>query len=174
MRITDDRGRDPVEAVKEILRSITNKLSTNEAKKVMAVSAADTIKKHFQAIYPGSKHYSPDKVSVNGQNEVVIAVPGITRALHDLHIRPKNGKYLTIPMHREAYGISPRDMSDLFYTKNKKGTEMLAKVEGGSLSLVVMYILKESVFQKRNPNLLPTQQTIFQNIIKKLKTYMVS
>lgn len=46
-------------------------------------------------------------------------------------------------MHQEAFGISPKDVQDLIYAKNKKGTEMLAKIEGGSL--VVMYILKESV-----------------------------
>ena len=34
-------------------------------------------------------------------------------------------------------------MQGLFYVKNAKGTEMLAKVEGGALA--VMYILKDSV-----------------------------
>ena len=57
-------------------------------------------------------------------------------------------------MHREALGVSPRDIPGLFYTKNKKGTEMLAKVEGGAL--VVMYILKESVHQDRDARLMPS------------------
>ena len=109
-------------------------------------------------------------MKVDTDNSVVVDVPGITRALHDLNIRPKNGKYLTIPLHRSAYGISARDVSGLFYTKNKRGTEMLAKNEGGSL--VVMYILKTQVHQARNPNLLPSRQAMFSNIISRLRKYL--
>lgn len=81
-------------------------------------------------------------------------MPGITRAYHNLDIHAKNAKHLAIPMHREALGVSPRDVPDLFYAKNKKGTEMLAKTEGGAL--VVMYILKESVHQDRDSRLMPS------------------
>lgn len=38
--------------------------------------------------YPGSNHYSPDKVSTK-QSVVVVDVPGVSRAYHDLTIRPK-------------------------------------------------------------------------------------
>ena len=58
-----------------------------------------------------------------------------------MDIRPVKAKKLTIPVHREAYGLSAKDVDGLFYAKNSKGTEMLAKMEGGAL--VAMYILKD-------------------------------
>lgn len=168
MKIVDEFGRSPDVRVKEILRQFKGKL--DKSQRVISLAIADSIKKHFQSIYPGSKHYAPDKVKVEADNEVVIDVPGISRAFHDLNIRPKNGKYLTIPLHRSAYGISAKDVSGLFYTKNRNGTEMLAKNEGGAL--VVMYILKTQVHQARNPNLLPSKQAMFSNIITRLRKYL--
>ena len=97
-------------------------------------------------------------------------MPGITRAYHNLDIRAKNAKHLAIPMHRQAFGVSPKDIPDLFYTKNKKGTEMLAKTEGGAL--VVMYILKESVHQARDSRLMPSDKTLADNIFARLKAYL--
>ena len=142
--------------------------------KVIQVAISSTIKRHFQEIYPGSKHYSPSKVTVkeaSGSRAVVnIDVPGITRAYHDLDIRAKNAKHLTIPMHREALGVSAKDIPGLFYVKNKKGTEMLAKTEGGAL--VVMYILKESVHQNRDERLMPSDQTLADNVFARLKAYL--
>lgn len=168
MKIVDEFGRSPEMRVREILRQFKGKL--DKSNRVISIAIADSIKKHFQSIYPGSKHYAPEKVKVTADNEVVVDVPGISRALHDLNIRPKNGKYLTIPLHRSAYGISARDVDGLFYAKNKNGTEMLAKNEGGAL--VVMYILKTQVHQARNPNLLPSRQAMFSNIISRLRKYL--
>lgn len=74
---------------------------------------------------------------------VVVDVPGITRAYHNLDIKAKRAKHLTIPMHRQAYGLPASAFEDLFYLKTKSGTEMLAKNEGGAL--VFMYLLKEKV-----------------------------
>ena len=85
---------------------------------------------------------------------MVIDVPGVTRAYHDIDIVPKIGKKLAIPMHRSAYGASPRNTPGLFYAKNAKGTEMLAKVEGGAL--VAMYILKDRVHQRQDRSLMPS------------------
>lgn len=87
-----------------------------------------------------------------------------------MDIKAKNAKHLTIPMHREALGVSPRDIPGLFYAKNKKGTEMLAKTEGGAL--VVMYILKESVHQDRDERLMPSDKTLADNIFARLKAYL--
>lgn len=97
-------------------------------------------------------------------------MPGITRAYHNLDIRAKNAKHLAIPVHREAFGVSPRDISGLFYAKSKSGTEMLAKTEGGSL--VAMYILKDSVHQKQDSRLMPSDRTLADNIFARLKAYL--
>lgn len=72
-----------------------------------------------------------------------------------MNIFPKHAKHLTIPVHRSALLFrSAREVPDLFYVKNKKGTEMLARVQGGAL--VVMYILKDHVFQKQDKRLMPS------------------
>ena len=69
--------------------------------------------------------------------EVSVAAPGITRALHDLHIHAK-GKLLTIPARPspEAYGKRARELSEkLFFIKTPSGVRMLATptkaTEGG-------------------------------------------
>lgn len=74
----------------------------------------------------------------------VVDVPGVTRAYHSMRILPVRARRLAIPVNDEASKAkSPRDVPGLFYAKNSKGTEMLAKTEGGAL--VVMYILKDQV-----------------------------
>lgn len=73
--------------------------------------------------------------------EVVVDVPGITRAYHDLTIRPKTAKKLKIPLHRQAYGMSD---GDLKYIKTKSGTEFLARIEADG-ALAFMYVLKDQV-----------------------------
>lgn len=172
MRIVDQNGRGPEQRVREILAEVQRKLDNSG--KVIQIAVASTIKRHFQSIYPGSTHYSPDKVTLKeaagSRATVGVDVPGITRAYRDLDIRAKNAKRLAIPMHRQAFGVSPRDVPGLFYAKNKKGTEMLAKTEGGSL--VVMYVLKESVHQKRDPGLMPSDKTLADNVFARLKAYL--
>lgn len=166
MEITDENGRTLQERVHEILSKIRSELRDNASRQIQDTTRT-TIQQHFQRIYPGSKHYAPEHV-YNGEGySVVVDVPGITRAYHDLNIKPVHAQKLAIPMHREAFGVkSPREVEGLFYVKNRNGTEMLAKNDGGSL--VVMYILKDGVHQSQNPNLMPSDDTIVQNIGKSL------
>lgn len=153
MTITTTDGKSPESGLAEILQRVMYKLG-REGQKYAAHGIANCIRRHFQARFPGSSHYSPDKVKVNGV-DVVVDVPGVTRAYHDMTIRPVRARHLAIPLHRSAYGVSPRQVNGLFYTQNKKGTEMLAKTEGGSL--VVMYILKDIVHQKKDPSIMPPE-----------------
>lgn len=71
--------------------------------------------------------------------EVVVDVPGVTRAYHDLTIKPKTAQKLKIPLHREAYGLSD---DNLKYIKTESGTEFLARVEADG-ALAFMYVLKD-------------------------------
>ena len=116
----------------------------------------------------GSNHYNPEKVLdpiVEGNYVFVpITIPGISRALHDIVIRPVEAQALAIPLHADAYGISPREYNDthpqghpdaLFKPKDK---DYLAKNDGGEL--VVMYLLRSSVHQKKDRTLLPPADNI--------------
>ena len=80
-----------------------------------------TTRNHFTSIYPGSQHYSPDKVQpgdardgASPHAQVDIDVPGVTRAYHDMHIRPRFRRHLTIPIHRQSYGKRAAEFPDLF------------------------------------------------------------
>lgn len=164
MTITTTDGKTPQSGVAEILQRVADKLG-REGQKYAAVTMANCIKRHFQARFPGSTHYSPDKVTVK-DTSVVVDVPGVTRAYKDLTIRPVHAKHLAIPLHRSAYGLKPRQVEGLFYAQNKRGTEMLAKTEGGAL--VVMYILKDMVHQRKDPTLMPSDQTLVDAITRNL------
>lgn len=164
MTITTTDGQTPQSGLAEILQRVATQLG-REGQKYAAVTMANCIRRHFQAKYPGSRHYSPDKVTVE-DTSVVVDVPGITRAYKDLTIRPINAKHLAIPLHRSAYGLKPREVEGLFYAQNKRGTEMLAKTEGGAL--VVMYILKDVVHQRKDPTLMPSDQTLVDAITRNL------
>lgn len=114
----------------------------------------------------GSNHYNPNDVLepvVDGDTvSVPITTPGISRALHDIIIHPKEAQSLAIPLHADAYGISPREYNNqhpkgtpeaLF---RPKGKDYLAKNDNGSL--VVMYLLRKSVHQKQDASLLPPEE----------------
>jgi hypothetical protein len=89
----------------------------------MANAMMYTTQNHFRTIYPNSKHYSPNKVSIdkarNNTGIVDVNVPGVTRAYHDLIITPKRAKSLTIPIHKASYGKRAREFNDLFVIKTK-------------------------------------------------------
>lgn len=52
-------------------------------------------------------------------------MPGVTRAYHDLDIRPKFRRALTIPMHREAYGKRASSFDNTFVLKKKNGSRFI-------------------------------------------------
>ena len=96
-----------------------------------------TTRNHFITIYPGSTHYNPDKVQPasisNGTNPAAtidVDVPGVTRAYHDLDIRPRFRRALTIPMHRSAYGRKASSFNDTFVLKKKNGSRFIVQNSG--------------------------------------------
>lgn len=112
----------------------------------------------------GSDHFTPKDVHepvVEGNTvSVPISTPGITRALHDIVIRPVEANALAIPVHADAYGTSPREYNRNHSKGSKgamfipKGKSYLAKTDDAG-KLVVMYVLKDSVTQKQDRSLLP-------------------
>lgn len=122
----------------------------------------------------GSNHFTPDGVHdpiVDGNTvSVPISIPGITRALHDVVIRPVEARALAIPVNEAAYGISPRRYNvnhpkgtpdALFRPKDK---DYLAKNDGGKL--VVMYLLRNSVHQSQDPSLLPSEEQMASTVME--------
>ena len=112
----------------------------------------------------GSNFYNADDVQspvVDGDTvAVAITTPGISRAFHDIIIRPKEAQTLAIPLHADASGISPREYNNIHPKGTPealfrpKGKDYLAKNDNGSL--VVMYLLRKSVHQPQDRSLLPS------------------
>lgn len=105
----------------------------------------------------GPKHFDSSKIKVLKLDArhgftFEIDIPGIRRAYQPITIIPRNSKYLAIPM-KPRYGAARNFAKDLFFYKTKAGNKALAYAESGKL--VVTHILKESVFQPRDPTLLP-------------------
>ncbi len=124
---------------------------------------SDAIRAHFRFQFPGSSHYDPRKVNPSNESRlnegvVDVNVPGVSRAYHDIDIRPRNRQYLTIPMHREAFGKKAPDFNDLFVVKKKDGSAFLAKNDGGNLSM--MFFLAKHVHQRMNTSIMPTDNEL--------------
>lgn len=174
IKITTIDGKSPEEGLKSKIYDIISKLKADSGK-IMQKSLLWTTRNHFKTIYPGSRHYNPDKVTekssnVEGEGSIQIDVPGITRNFHDLDIKPKLRKYLTIPIHRAAYGKKTSEFNDLFPIHKKNGKSFLARKEGGEL--IFMYLLSKGVHQNQDNRLLPSDQTYCNNIFSRIKVYL--
>lgn len=102
-------------------------------------------------------------VAINQSESSTISVtsPGISRALHDVEIKPVNGNWLTIPIHKLAYGKTAWEVSrtigvSLFRPGAKgKKKKVLSAVERGG-KLVNFFALTKSVHLKQDRTLLPS------------------
>ena len=163
--ITKYGGRTLEQAVSEVLKRIKQKL--NGMGSTISKVLTSTTRNHISNRFPGSTHYNPDKItegeskmSVNGATgESIINIPGFSRAWHDITIRPVNAKMLAIPIHREAYGKSPKQFYNLFGVRGKK---VLFKNDNGTL--VGMFALANSAFQPQDSTIAPSDETYANEI----------
>ena len=135
IKFVDSNGNSPKSAVALKLSSLLQRVRNSG--KLIQDGLLWTTRNHFSTIYPGSKHYNPDKVQPasisNGTNPsatVDVDVPGVTRAYHDLDIRPRFRRALTIPMHRDAYGRRASSFNDTFVLKKKNGSRFIVQKSG--------------------------------------------
>ncbi|MCM3413525.1 hypothetical protein [Metabacillus litoralis] len=89
------------------------------------------------------------KVGVFGEDGNVDEAPINLVTLARVHefgmtIKPKNGKYLTIPANREAKGKRAREFSDLYFLPTDNGNGLLVRNKGKD-RIEVMYVLVKSV-----------------------------
>jgi hypothetical protein len=91
--------------------------------------------------------------------EVTINKLGLRQRWLGGTIRAKNAKLLAIPARAEAVGVSPRNFpGDLKFIKFRSGAMALVKVGGprSRTAGLVEYWLKEEVYQRPDPTVLPT------------------
>lgn len=174
--IVAQNGQSPQQAVQQVLQRVQEKMESSG--RLIQDSLLWTVRNHFQTIYPGSKHYSPEHVQpagftrgANASGSIDIDVPGVTRAYHDMDIRPRWRKALTIPIVRQAYGKRAADFSDLFVVKNRRtGHSFLAQRQGGITTY--LFLLVKRVFQRQDPELMPSDQTLCDNVFARLRAYL--
>lgn len=117
---------------------------------------------------------------------VAIRHPGIRRAVEDVEIKPTEGEWLTIPIHREAYGRRAYRMRNLFFVQPKgkdyallgkrqppkgrrlKGRDTDYNESGDGIASANgrqtewMYLLVHEVLQKQDRTLLPPDDEILK------------
>lgn len=173
-----DRYNQPIEkAIYQVYAKVLDKIS--HSGKIISDALKFTTQRHFQKIYPNSKHYNPQKVrngtTFNSQTKasgsINIDVAGITRAYKNLNIRPIKSRALTIPMHRSAYGKKASEFNDLFLIKKKNGKSFLARNNGNN-GITFMYFLAKSVYQKRDRRLMPSDDILKKNICSRIYAYL--
>lgn len=123
-----------------------------------------------------SEHFSPtgihEPVVQDSNVSVPIYIPGITRALHDITIRPVEAKALAIPVDVSAYGISPREYNNVHPKGTKdalfipSGKDYLARKDANNVGkLILMYLFKDEVFQAQDRTLLPPDDEMNKTIM---------
>ena len=170
LNITDRSGQPIDQAITKMLSRIESRLQ--KAGSAISNSLTQTTRRHFETIYPGSKHYSPDKVnpgnSTSTSGETLIDVPGVTRAYHDIDIVPKFRKYLTIPISAKSYGRKSSEFSDTFVAFKKGGMSGLVGQKTDSGSVVWLYRLVKHVHQSQDSRILPSDDTYATDIFGRI------
>lgn len=175
IRLVTQYGLSPAEAIRSILRRVQAQLNMRSGKP-MASAMSGIVKAYFKDRYPGSEHWNPAKVGVDEAHSnknvgtAYVDVPGAKRAYRDVTIRPRFRKFLTIPMHRAAYGMKAADFDDLFRVK-AKGKDYLARKQADG-SLMFMYALRKRVHQKRNPSIMPSDSNLRTGALESLRPYL--
>ena len=164
IQTTDNK---PIEqGISAILKRVANQLNRDSGK-VASESMTKSVKNWVQQRYPGSKHYDQSKVNQGDSLGIIgtvnVDIPGISRAYHDVTIRPIRARALTIPIHQSAYGKKAADFNDLF---KPKGKNILARNVNGNL--VAMFALAKSAFQKQDSSLMPTDENLASGIFRAL------
>ena len=174
--LTDMKGRPLDKAVQSVVKDIVDEFRRG-APKTTQEAVYWTLHGYILHRRWGfsRRHWRVDKypskltkgVCNDAVQEVDVNIAGANRALHDIHIKPKKGKYLTIPIHKMAYGKSARSFKNLFVvTRKKDSKKFLAKMSGKDIHF--LYVLKKNVFQRKDSTYLPTDDIYKRNIKTRL------
>lgn len=131
----------------------------------MSRAMAGKVREHFKRRWPGSRHYSPDKVYEagfrDGRNptaDVGIDAAGISRAYWDLTLTPKFRSFLAVPF--SGVRGKPADYREAFVVAKRDGRRFLAKNESGRMRF--LFTLLKKVFQRKDESMMPTDEELAQ------------
>lgn len=93
--------------------------------------------------------------------EVLLPIPGISRAFGNLAIFARHARALTIPINKVSYARRAGELKSLGWTLFRpKGKDVLMGTKPGEDKAVALYILKKRVTQRQDRSLLPSDSTI--------------
>jgi len=98
--------------------------------------------------------------------QVVIPIPGIGRAFHDVTISPVAAQYLTVPVSAHAYSHRVGELVRMgWIVFRPKGHDVLmGKQRKSKDAPVSLYALKNQVKQRQDRSLLPSDDTITNTV----------
>lgn len=118
---------------------------------------------HFKASDVGAPTVSGSTVSIP------LSTPGIGRAFHPVDILPVEARSLAIPLHADAYGFQPRELTDrgmrlfrILRRGERRGGELYNILfrRGDRGELIPMYALTQHVRQDQDRSLLPSDKAL--------------
>lgn len=93
--------------------------------------------------------------------EIIIPIPGMSRAFKPLAITPQKAPSLTIPIAAASYGQRVSRMRQLGWVLFRpKGRDVLMGTPQGGGETVPLYLLKKRVEQRQDRSLLPSDAAI--------------
>ena len=123
-------------------------------------------KSHIINKYPGSEHYNPDKVVINevtqNSGQINVDIPGISRAYHDIDIKPINRNYITIPF-ENAINKRASDFSNTFIVTKKNGKKFIAQKT--PVGIAFLFYLSKHVHQQQDETLMPDNDYLVEKIM---------
>jgi len=104
---------------------------------------------------------------------VAIPIPGISRAWHDLDIRPVNAKKLTVPVNAVSYGHRVKELRGRGWRFFRAGDALFGyRGKGANRKTLPLYALKDHVPQLQDPELLPSKADISRTASKSAARYI--
>lgn len=173
LAITTEDGQSLEGGILSLLQRVSSALS--HAGPEMSEVLQDETREHISQRFSGSKHWVPKKVQAEaGRTEgesvtvgsAAVNIPGATRAYHDVVIRPVARKFITIPLHASAYGVSPHDVPELFPLTTKSGKKFLAKIDGNALTF--MWLLTKRAFQPQDKSIMPADESLASALLERI------
>lgn len=188
LRINTDELNDLVIAVEELGKAT----ESDDVRRVMGMAMYEVIRSHFADIAQDSLHHktsqrlgaSPTGVYEEARSrtdEPVVDANGITVTIHQVAvaqryyggpITPKNVNWLTIPARSETYGKRAREFDNLSFILFPSGIGALVDKSEKSKRDSVYFWLVKHVDQPADPTVLPDEETIIDEAMKRAESYI--
>lgn len=126
-----------------------------------------------------------ESLSAQGFTIAIRNTPGLLRAFGPVTVRPKRAKWLTIPIHKDAYGKSVKDLRNEGRVIFRPGkARILAESETYSIGrgksktkatrLRPLYALCTSTTAPKDSGLLPTKEKMVQTAVEAAEDFLLT